>query len=335
MKKCKLPTHKMDSSGSIFPFGDQLNVLGIFLFFLFTNCDKAHNNDIYTSDIIHFWEAYDSVVIEPDSQKQIGLMQRLYIDKGTSGLEAFMELRNFDAERLVTVINDYPKFWKSIRSNTMKVHEKTSEINQYVRRFKELYPACGEAKIYFTITAIRSGGTTKDSLVLIGTEIATGNSGTDVSEFPDKRLENFFKNQKKDNIIPFAIHEYVHTQQNTEGHTLLGQSIYEGVCDFVTELVLDHKLGHAYLEYGRENEDKLKRKFKKVMWGTDWDDWLYNGNDAKTVGDLGYFMGYAICKSFYAQAKNKEKAIARMIELDYMDHSEISLFLEESEYYSE
>jgi len=313
----------------------KLNISAIFLFFLFTNCNKTQKSNIYTSDITNFWKAYDSVVNETDMQKQIGLMQRLYVDKGTSGLESFIELRKFNAERLVNTINNYPKFWKSIRPNTLKVYEKEPEIKKYLQRFQKLYPTYREAKIYFTISSIRSGGTTKDSLVLIGTEIATGNSSTDVSEFPDKRLEVFFKNQKKDNLVPFAIHEYVHTQQSTEGQNLLGQSIYEGVCDFVTELVLDIKLEHVYLEYGRKNEDTLKKEFEKVMWGENWEDWLYNGNEAETVGDLGYFMGYAICKSFYAQSKNKEKAIARMIELDYTDNKEISLFLSNSGYYRE
>src|SRR5699024_4815802 len=113
-----------------------------------------------------------------------------------------------------------------------------------------------EARIYYTVSSIRSGGTTQRDMVLIGTEIAVGNKYTDVSEFRDNRLKYFFKKQQHDNVIPFTIHEYIHTQQSTTKTSLLGQCIYEGACEFITELVLDTTLGHAYLEYGRRYEKK-------------------------------------------------------------------------------
>jgi len=170
-------------------------------------------------------------------------------------------------------------------------------------------------------------------MILIGSEIAMGNRYTDVSEFPDKRLENFFKPKTSVDIVPVAIHEYVHTQQITEGKTLLGQSLCEGSCDFITELVLHVQLTHSYLIYGRKNEKLLKQQFKKEMFAEDYSNWLYNGATSKTMGDLGYFMGYAICKSYYRHAKDKQKAIRHIIELNYADLSAIKTFLLESKYY--
>lgn len=192
---------------------------------------QANKAMVFTSDIDNFWQAYDSVKTTDNAASQIEFMQTLYIQKGTAGLKAFMKLRNFDAARLVTTINKYPKFWESIRPNTLWVKNQENQINSYLQKFQKLYPDYKEANIYFTITAIRSGGTTKDSLVLVGAEIATGNAATDVSGFPDKRLANFFQNQKKDNIVPFTIHEYVHTQQKSEGKILLGQALAEVACD--------------------------------------------------------------------------------------------------------
>ena len=307
----------------------KISFLSPFLFFT----SLSFGQEVYTRDVDNFWTAYDSVQLTNNVQEQIHLMQRLYVDEGTNGLKAFMELRNFNAERLVQTINDYPKFWESIRSNTFLIKEKKEEINSYVQKFKGLYPDYREASIYFTITAIRSGGTTQDSLVLIGTEIAAGNAETDVSEFPDKRLEVFFQTQKEDNIIPFVIHEYVHTQQTTEGTTLLGQSIYEGACDFITEIVLQEGLRHAYIQYGKANELELMKKFKAEMFAEDYSNWIYNGSTSDTVGDLGYFMGYAICRLYYLNAPDKKKAIKDIIELDYSDLDQITRFLEKSGYY--
>src|SRR5690606_4128663 len=279
-------------------------------------------------------QAYDSIQTVQNIQQQINLMQQLDIDNGTIGLKMFMDARNFGAEQLVKKINAYPQFWRSIRPNTLLIKTRETEINNYIQKFQKLYPEFREAAIYFTISAINSGGTVKDSIVMIGSEIATGNSETEVSEFPDKRLATFFGTQTNDYIVPITIHEYVHTQQKREGKILLGQSISEGACDFITELVLGTELKNAYILYGKKHESELKNKFRKEMFSDDFSNWLYNGSTSKSVWDLGYFMGYAICKSYYNYAENKEKAIADIIELDYGDTVAVKDFLKKSNYYN-
>ncbi|WP_343745345.1 DUF2268 domain-containing putative Zn-dependent protease [Chitinophaga sp.] len=288
---------------------------------------------VFTSDVDNFWTAFDSVKTVSDTTRQIALMQSLYIDKGTEGLRLFMQLRKFDAARLVTAVNKYPKFWASVRENTLKIKPKIPAIEAHIREFKVLYPDLRPAKLFFTITAVRAAGTVQDSLVLIGTEITTGNKYTDVSEFPDKRLANFFQAQSTDNIIPVVVHEYVHTQQRAEAKILLGQALHEGACDFITELILKEPLMNSYLQYGRKNEQELKAAFKKEMLGEDFSNWLYNGSTTKTMGDLGYFMGYAICKSYYQRAKKKGQAIKDIITLNYGDQAAVTAFLEKSRYY--
>jgi hypothetical protein len=265
--------------------------------------------------------------------RQVEIMQSLYIDKGTTGLRSFMQLRKFDARKLVESIHKYPKFWSSIRENTLKVPPVVPVIEKHLATFKVLYPEMRTARIFFTITPARAAGVAIDSTALIGTEIAMGNRYTDVSEFPDKRLENFFKPKETNNIVPVAIHEYVHTQQTTEGKTLLGQCIYEGACDFITELVLGEPLTHSYLTYGRKHEKQLKEDFKKEMFTEDYSNWLYNGNKAATMGDLGYFMGYAICKAYYRRSKDKKQAIRQIITLNYADLPAVKEFLSASRYY--
>lgn len=289
---------------------------------------------VYTSDIDNFWIAFDSLQTIKEKNTQIEVMQSVYIDKGTYGLKRFMELRNFDAAKLVETINKYPKFWRSIRGNTLTVKQALPAIEINIQKFKLLYPELREAKMYFTISAIKAAGVAQDSFALIGSEIAMGDRNTDVSEFPDKRLANFFKPKGSVDILPVAIHEYVHTQQKTESKILLGEAIYEGACDFITELVLKKRLMNSYLIYGRTNEKTLKVQFKKEMPGEDLSNWLYNGATTKTMGDLGYFMGYTICKSYYRHAKNKSAAIKEIIGLDYSDQAAVMQFLAESKYYN-
>lgn len=299
-------------------------------------CSSAQNNQkVFTSDIDNFWIAYDSIQTTKDSLRQIAFIQNLYIDKGTKGLKAFMAVRNYTAVLWVQLIRLYPKFWSSIRPNTLTAKSYAPEIEKSIKKFKELYPDLKEAKMYFTVGGLRSGGTTMNDMVLIGSEIATGNASTDVSEFPNKWLESVFKNQQADNIVPLNIHEYVHTQQKGNPHNLLGQAIKEGACDFITELVIGKLLQTNYIVYGREHEAELKDNFKLEMFTDSYSHWLYNGSNAKTVADLGYFMGYTICKSYYHNATDKKKAIKEIIELNYADSTAVGIFLKGSNYYTE
>ena len=165
----------------------------ILLLFILSFTSKAQNDQkVFTADIDNFWTAYDSIQTTKDSLKQIDFIQKLYIDKGTNGLKAFMAVRNYTAILWVQLIRLYPKFWNSIRPNTLTARSYAPEIEKSITKFKELYPDLKEAKMYFTVGGLRSGGTTMNDMVLIGSEIATGNASTDVSEFPNKWLEGVF-----------------------------------------------------------------------------------------------------------------------------------------------
>ena len=303
-------------------------------FMLSTLCYTQQSaQKVYIDDIDRFWIAYDSVQTTTDTLKQIQFMKDLYTDKGTYGLKLFMKLREYTPEVWARVIRQYPKFWKSIRPNTLIIKHKQAEIIAAVEKLKKLYPDYRYAAIYFTIGALRSAGTAEGNTVLVGMELASGTPAIDVSEFNTKRIENAFKTQKIDNLVPVTIHEYLHTQQKEEGKILLGQVLAEGSCDFITELVLETTLTHSYLLYGKAHEDELKVAFKKDMYNTDFSQWLYNGSTAKNMGDLGYFMGYTICKSYYNKARDKKKAVKDIIELRNMDTKIIEQFLADSGYY--
>jgi len=293
------------------------------------------DQNVFTSDIDNFWIAYDSIQTTNDSLKQIGFIQNLYINKGTKGLKAFMEARDYTAKLWVDLIRMYPKFWNSIRPNTFTVKLYAAEIEKSIQKLKDLYPGLKEAKMYFTVGGLRSGGTTMNDMVLIGSEIATGNASTDVSEFPNNWLKGVFKNQQVDNLVSLNIHEYVHTQQKGDPKDLLGQAIKEGACDFITELVIGKLLQNNYIVYGREHEAELKERFKLEMFTTAYSNWLYNGSNAKNVADLGYYMGYTICKTYYENSSDKKITIKEIIELNYSNSAAVENFLKRSKYYTE
>lgn len=292
---------------------------------------------VFTTDIDHFWEAYDSARTTTDSVRQLHFIKTLYIDRGTPGLKAFMQARDYTAEGWVSSIRSYPRFWASIRPHTLTVASKVPQIEASIRRFRELYPALNDSKMYFTIGCLRSGGTTMGNMVLIGAEIATGDSTVDASEFPDNWLRDVFLHMNPGYVVPLNVHEYVHTQQQGENHitNLFDLSIMEGGADFVAELVTGIPLESAYVQYGKAHEAGLKEQFRKEMFETYWNDWFYNGGRTKTVADLGYFMGYAICSAYYKNAADKKQALADIIRFDGKDSLAADRFINHSGYFEQ
>ncbi|MDB5115619.1 MAG: putative Zn-dependent protease [Mucilaginibacter sp.] len=304
-----------------------------FCFPLLIQAQQRNFKVVCTADIDRFWEAYDSVATTSDTAKQADFMQRLYVDEGTPGLKAFMKARNYNAKLWATLIDKYPKFWKSIRSNTLSVKSQVSAITKSIDNFRKLYPEMRPAKMYFTVGGLRSGGTTTGNMVLIGAEIATADKNTDASELSDW-FKNTFKNQQPTNLVSLNVHEYVHTQQKAgNGQFLLAQTIMEGSADFIAELVTRKKNNNAYMIYGRAHEQELKEKFRVEMFSEAMGNWLYNGSDSPHA-DLGYFMGYAICQAYYQHHADKKQSIKKIIELDYTNKQQITDFLMQSEYYN-
>jgi hypothetical protein len=315
-----------------------------FLFFLsivivFTSCStEQQSQNVITSDIKNFWEAYDEITSTEDSVLQYKYLDSLYFQKGTIGLEGIRQARNYTAQDYINVINNYPKFWNSVRENTLKASAYREEIQQGIEKVKGLYPALKQHKIYFTIGALRTGGTYLDSLALIGSEMALSDENTNASEFPENIREGrqrYFSQNPKDDIVFLAVQEFVHTQQKPFVHSLLSYCLHEGVGDFVSYKALDLEPNLPAIIYGKQN-DAVREKFEKVMfYGDNVYEWLWS--DAPNefgVRDLGYYIGYQICENFYNKALNKKEAIKTMIELDYESEHEIAAFIDEADFFS-
>ncbi len=305
----------------------------IFLFFPLA----IFGQKILTSDVTNFWNAYDQIVNEKDTLKQLTLIKTLYVDKGTPGLNGIMKARRYSAEEYVYAINNYPKFWASIRNNTLKCSQFSTEIKKGLEKLKLNYPNLKPVDIYFEIGVLRTGGTTIDGMSLIGSEIALADSNVITSEFDERypHLRSFFYTNPIKDVVFLNIHEYIHTQQKeTIGNTLLSQTIMEGVAEFLAEIVLGMKSPNPQISYGYKNEQRIKQEFEKEMFSPNIYNWIMNStNNQFGMRDLGYFVGYAICKKYYEASENKKEAIKEMIELDYNNEKELIEFVEKSKYF--
>ena len=278
-----------------------------------------------TTDIDNFWIAYDQIISTKDSTKQYKLLKELYIDKGTQGLKGLIEVRNYTEKEFMNWITQYPKFWNSIRPNTLMVKKQFQKINSKIQKLKKAYPELKPSTIYFAIGAFRTGGTIQGNKVLIGSEFSLADKTTIVDEFPSWR-QTFYKTQNPLNELPLlCTHEYIHTQQKEVVENLLSMCLYEGVAEFISCKVTGIKSDAPAIEFGKANQKIVVDKFVSDLFimGNNYN-WLWseNRNELK-VRDLGYYIGYEICERYYNQSKDKQKAIKELIELDYTNEIEV------------
>ncbi len=297
------------------------------------------SSSIVTTDISNFWIAFDKITATQDSILQHKLIDSLYFQKGTHGLKAIRQARNYRSQDYINAINNYPKFWHSTRANTSKAEQLSPELEKGIRKFKEIYPDSKPAKIYFTIGALRTNGTTLDSLVLIGSELALADKNTPTNEFPDNlsHLKSYFDTEPSKNIVFLNIHEYIHTQQKTTiGNNLLAQTVIEGVAEFLTEKALAINSPNPQIKFGRKNDTAIKEAYVPEMFSPYLYNWIWNSADNEfEMRDLAYYVGYKICENYYNNAIDKEKAIKEMIALDYNNEIDLIEFVEKARYFDD
>ena len=278
---------------------------------------QASSLQITTSDIDNFWYAFDQLAVRKDS---VRVFQELYIHKASPEFKKFLELKNFTAEEYVYSIRTLPKFWNSVRPMTERVTSRVGELTPFFQNMKALYPEYEQPAVCFAIGTLRTGGTTSKGLILIGTEIAAGDSTIHKSELEEDDFLRTVLGNTGDTIAMVA-HEAVHTQQparDNENASLLKQAIIEGAADFTASLVLEKStMNKTTFHYGIMHEENLWKEFyQDVKKEASFEeiDWFYDYRSSRPA-DLGYFIGYKICEAFYKKAGNKEEAIAAIIEM--------------------
>ncbi|NBG67144.1 gliding motility protein GldB-related protein [Acidiluteibacter ferrifornacis] len=311
--------------------------IGLLLF----SCQSKQkpSKSIITTDIPHFWEAFDSIQSTTDTTLQHYYLDNLYFKRGTPGLTNIRVARNYTSTDYLTAIRNYPQFWESIRENTLKASHLGADLEVGIEALRRIYPKLRPAKIYFTIGALRTGGTTMDSLVLIGSELAMTDQNTVSTEFSEDEQQYrraYFDTNPINQLVLLNTHEYVHTQQQPMVHNLLSLVIYEGVAEFVSSLAMNRPSAAPSIAYGKKYPESVRKKFEQEMfYANNRPKWLWsNAENDFGLRDMGYYIGYQMCENYYNQAPNKPLAIQKMIELDFANESEIEAFVTASHFFS-
>jgi len=298
----------------------------------------GQSQNIITTDIDNFWAAYDKITATKDSAQQYQYLDDLFLKKGTPGLEAIMQARNYTPKSYIDAINNYPKYWNSIRANTLKASSFAGQIAEGIDKLRALYPVLKPATIYFTIGAFRTSGTTLDDQVLIGAEMALGDEKVDVSELPVSMnyVKDYLAGNPIEDQVFLNVHEFVHTQQASAiGTELLNACLREGVAEFIAVKAVEQPSTTPAVAFGQLNEERVRAAFQRQMFHLSYSYWLWSDMENEfAVRDLGYYVGYAIAERYYEKAEDKKRAIKELIEVDYRDNEAVARIVDESGYFS-
>jgi len=264
-----------------------------------------------TFDIGNFWRAYDLAARETDKAKRVAIFQTEYFDKGSPGLKDFLRLRIKSPENLVSTMDQMPKYYASIRPQTLQVQRMEKRMRAAFTKFKSIYPAAVFPDVYFLIGVTNSGGTTGPSGLLIGTEMYGKTAKGSLDE-----LSAWLRVvvSTVDNVPAIVAHESCHYNQhyNTapDQRHLLGKALQEGACDTIGELISGRNINDHLKIYGRTHDAEIWRDFEADMYKPDYSKWIYNATTVKDrPADLGYYVGYLITRAYYQHAKDKRQAV--------------------------
>ena len=258
---------------------------------------------IRTSDVAAFYAVYDSANGYPTA----AALQR-YIDDGSPGLRRLAELRNVTGARIAANIDEQPAIYEDAKRCMAVLPEVTRRTSAALRKLALLYPEAKFPPITIAVGRGKPVGVTDRSGVMIGLEALCGVSWLE----PD--LE--------DRFVHVIAHEYAHVQQafaspmlyDKEKPTVLEAALIEGGAEFVAELT-SGGLSSSYLQtVTKGHEREIEQAFLRDKNKTDLSAWFYNGT-LSTSGDLGYWVGYRIAKSYYQHAADKRRALRDILAL--------------------
>ncbi|MEM7515267.1 MAG: DUF2268 domain-containing putative Zn-dependent protease [Bacteroidota bacterium] len=254
---------------------------------------------IITSDVDLFWQCYD------EAEGNItGATFKKYINEGSMGVKGFLKFRIVNAKKLAKTVKQDKAYYELVREGSLGIKEAfAEEIVTVYDQMIDWYPEAVIPDVYFVMGRKNSGGTAFDGGLIMGAEMF-GPQGNENG--PNAIIEY--------QVIPSIVaHELIHFQQKyPQSKTLLDQTIKEGAADFLAYLIQERELRHHLDNWAAPKVAELWKIFQEEMLDTSYQGWLYGGSQEvmpDAPRDLGYWLGFYICKAYYLKQEDPKQAV--------------------------
>lgn len=258
---------------------------------------------VQTDDVTRFFSVLDATGGKPSAED----LQRGYLDTGTEALRSFTGSRIGSMERLARAIQDKPALFARARTCAAALPAIRARVADALDRLGTLLPTARFPPVTVLVGRGNSGGVTTEDGVVIGLEALCN--------------ADWMQPDVGDRFVHLIAHEYVHVQQpgasvDVAQPTLLYQTLLEGDAEYVGELISGQPANAHLRRWAQGRECALERAFVQDSGGTDLSKWLYNGpGDEARRGDLGYWVGYRIARSYVSRAPDRTRAIATLLDV--------------------
>ena len=276
------------------------------------------NFAVDTESLATFWPYFHQAL--KDTTQADSLLSA-YVIAGPDATRDFYVQRYLSADNMSRqMVRQTPNHYLYTEKvlNPEKLDTIQVQVGQMMRCFAERYSAAVFPKVYIMPGILNSGGTASDLGLYIGGEMFVK-----TDSMPTDGLNEWQQNAvgKLDRMKYTIMHELMHFQQSYQdtarANTLLAGVIKEGVCDFLVTLCADDTTRSEAVAY-LDHPDSIRavlHDFQKNMYSEDLSDWMY-GNSGKYPTDLGYALGYKICKSYYERSDDPTEALYQLLNTD-------------------
>ncbi|MBV8157776.1 MAG: lytic murein transglycosylase [Dyella sp.] len=259
---------------------------------------------IHIEDVYLFYKVYDAADRQPSADR----IQRDYLDLGSEGLHRFVEERHTTAASIAGAITAHPDVYSDARRCMAVLPQVRHRLDASLDKLTQLYPVAALAPVTIAVGRGKPVGISDATGVMIGLEALCA--------------IGYLEPNVEDRFVHVLAHEYAHVQQARSSPamyddpkpTVLEESLIEGAAEFVGEQI-SGSVSDVYLPAMTKGREKdIETDFVADEDKTDLSKWLYNGTLTKP-GDIGYWVGYRIVKSYYQHAGDKRQAMRDILEM--------------------
>jgi hypothetical protein len=259
---------------------------------------------IHIEDVAAFYELYDATNGHPTAEQ----LQHEYLDPGSAGLHRMAQLRRVTGASIAAAMFQHPEIYADAERCMAVLPVGRKRVAMALHILGQLYPGAQFPPVTIAIGRGKPVGVTDATGVMIGLESLCA--------------VTWLEPNLEDRFVHMVAHEYGHVQQavaspalyDDEKPTVLEESLIEGAAEFTAELISGSVSSTGLKEITKGREKAIETAFVPDEDNTDLSKWLYNGTLSKP-GDIGYWVGYRIVKSYYEHAADKRRALREILDM--------------------
>jgi Predicted Zn-dependent protease (DUF2268) len=264
--------------------------------------DPAAGPTIHIEDVDRFYKVCDAAGGHPTADQ----LQHDYIDPGSDGLHQFATVRNISGTRIAETLAKHPEIYSGAKRCMVVLPRVRQRLAVALRTLGRLYPG---ARLPPVTIAVGRGKPVGVGSPVTGLQI--GLEALCATDWLNPNVE--------DRFVHVIAHEYAHIQQvralvDDEHPTVLELSLVEGAAEFTAELISGEVAYSQFKASTKGREKEIETAFVSDVDETDLSQWLDNSTTEKP-GDLGYWVGYRIAKSYYQRSSDKRRALREILEM--------------------